>query len=243
MGTEKKRVIYNARNTETDDEEPSRCFEISPDVEMKDIPITGEEYLLKVIKERQQCAAVTVCAKDVSKFAKNQSRFYKEVIGSLCFCKSFVFHVLFLLLCFIRILNLLQPAGTKTAPDKLKPTIEWQKIQVSDFSEVRSDLTKILVMLMKTGKMETKAKAIKIGDDTLEGWKVFFENNDPTLSCALGLKPDKLVRGLEMLVEILEEVEPGQTVDHKTGKKNVFNILFYLFFILMMQITCVVANN
>lgn len=134
---------------------------------------------------------------------------------------------MFLLLCFIRILNLLQPAGTKTAPDKLKPTIEWQKIQVSDFSEVRSDLTKILVMLMKTGKMETKAKAIKIGDDTLEGWKVFFENNDPTLSCALGLKPDKLVRGLEMLVEILEEVEPGQTVDHKTGKKTC--LIFFLF--------------
>ncbi|XP_073957422.1 gemin 2 isoform X2 [Choristoneura fumiferana] len=188
MGTEKKRVIYNARNTENDDEEPSKCFQISPDVEMKEIPITGEEYLLKVIKERQQCAVVTVCDKDVSQFAKNQSRFYKE------------------------------PAGTKTAPDKLKPTIEWQKIQVSDFSEVRSDLTKILVMLMKTGKMEAKAKPIKIGDDTLEGWKLFFESNDPTLSCALGLKPDKLVRGLEMLVEILEEVEPGQTVDHKTGQ-------------------------
>lgn len=55
------------------------CFQIDPDVKMKDVPTTGQEYLLKVIKERQNYKTVTTCNKDLSVFAANQSFFAQEV--------------------------------------------------------------------------------------------------------------------------------------------------------------------
>lgn len=55
------------------------CFQINPGVQLREVPTNGEEYLLKVIKERQNYSTVTKCNKDYSKFAKNQSCFVKEV--------------------------------------------------------------------------------------------------------------------------------------------------------------------
>lgn len=58
----------------------SPCFQISPGVELKEVPTNGEEYLLQVKKEREKYSFVSKCNKDYSKFACNQSQFAEEVI-------------------------------------------------------------------------------------------------------------------------------------------------------------------
>lgn len=74
------KCIYKAKKDDDDrDEISALCFQISPDVQLKDVPTNGEEYLLKVMQERQNYSIVTKCTKDYSKFAKNQSCFIKEV--------------------------------------------------------------------------------------------------------------------------------------------------------------------
>lgn len=76
-----KKHLYKTNRHDEDDPDPlmSPCFQISPDVELKDVPTTGEEFLLKVMKERENYAIVTKCSKDFSKFARNQSCFINEV--------------------------------------------------------------------------------------------------------------------------------------------------------------------
>lgn len=76
-----RKYLYKANSHDEDDSDPlmSPCFQISRDVELKDVPTTGEEFLLKVMKERENYAIVTKCNKDFSKFARNQSCFINEV--------------------------------------------------------------------------------------------------------------------------------------------------------------------
>ncbi|XP_063548469.1 gem-associated protein 2-like [Cydia strobilella] len=190
MGSEKRSVIYTAtiENQTDDDDLLPKWFEIRSDVELKEIPSTGEEYLLKVVKERANIAAVTVCDNDITKFTKNQSRFYKE------------------------------PPGTKPAPDKLKPTIEWQKIQIKDYTDVRTYMSNITDDLTKRSLWSVKVKTIVIPDQSLVGWKIFFIDNDSTVTCMLGFNPQLLDMGLEMLTNIIREVPPGHTIDHKIGR-------------------------
>ncbi|XP_048005725.1 gem-associated protein 2 [Leguminivora glycinivorella] len=190
MGTENSSIIYkaNEKKKNVHDDLITKCFEISSDVEMKEIPITGAEYLLKVMTERANVAAVTVCDKDITQFAKNQSLFVKE------------------------------PPGAKVAPDKLRTTIEWQKIQMSDFAEVRTSMAKIKNNLLEKGIGKKRVKPIVIHDQSLEGWKIFFQEHDSTVTCMLGFTPEQLHTGLEMLTEILKEVPPGDTIEHKTGQ-------------------------
>ncbi|XP_026758646.1 gem-associated protein 2-like isoform X2 [Galleria mellonella] len=180
------KYIYKATRSNDDDAETlvSPCFHVGPEVQLKEVPTTGEEYLLKVIKERQNYSTITKCNKDYSKFSKNQSCFIEET----------------------------KPAK---APDKLKPTIEWQNIQVADFSDVRMYLSRIQT---KKTLWPSDLKKISVEHDSLNGWKQFFNTNEPTLTCVLGLKHTLLDRGLEILTEILEEVKPGFTVDYKTGQ-------------------------
>ncbi|XP_063545892.1 gem-associated protein 2 isoform X1 [Cydia strobilella] len=204
MGSENRRVIYKANDKKKIDRDAlliTQCFEISSDVEMKEIPLTGEEYLLKVITERANVAAVTVCHKDITQFAKNQSLFFKEVDKN--------YHHIF---------KKFQPPGAKIAPDKLKTTIEWQKFQMSDFAEVRSSMSKIKANLLEKGIGKKRVKPIVIHEQSLEGWKVFFEEHDSTVTCMLGFSPEQLYSGLELLTEILQEVPPGDTIDHKIGQ-------------------------
>ncbi|KAM3967679.1 gemin 2 isoform 1-T1 [Aphomia sociella] len=178
------KFIYKANKHNEDDLESltSPCFQIGSEVQLKEVPTTGEEYLLKVIKERQNYCTVTKCNKDYSIFAKNQSCFVEET----------------------------KPAQ---APDKLKPTIEWQNIQVADFSEVRLYISRLLA---KKTLWPSNFKSINIEQDRMRGWKSFFDSNEPTLTCVLGLKHTLLDRGLEILTEILDDVKPGCSVDHKT---------------------------
>lgn len=75
-----KKLILNYHD---DDSEPesliARCFQVSSDVKYREVPATGEEYLLSVMREREKCAVVTRCKQDYSKFAKNQDCFIVEV--------------------------------------------------------------------------------------------------------------------------------------------------------------------
>lgn len=64
----------------SENQENTPCFQINTDVQLKDIPTTGEEYLLQVIQERQNCSDITESNEDYSKFAKNQSCFVEEVM-------------------------------------------------------------------------------------------------------------------------------------------------------------------
>ncbi|XP_068626611.1 gem-associated protein 2 [Battus philenor] len=182
----KKKVVLKAKVLNNDDTDilMSPCFQITSNVELKDIPTTGEEYLLKVIKERENYSQVTKCDQDISKFAKNQSRFVKELPRA---------HV----------------------ADNLKPTIEWQNIQVADFSDIRMYISRLL---SKKSQWSGSVKTIQIEQDNLKGWKRFFEKNEPTLSCVLGLPHTLLDRALEILTDIIGDVQPGNTIDHKTGQ-------------------------
>lgn len=78
-----KQCVLKVNSKELNDDEDSLispCFQISNDVELKDVPTTGEEYLLKVMNERKNYATVTRCDVDCSKFSRNQSRFVVEVM-------------------------------------------------------------------------------------------------------------------------------------------------------------------
>ncbi|CAK1602240.1 unnamed protein product [Parnassius mnemosyne] len=182
----KNKIVVKPKDCDTDnpDDLLSPCFQINSNVELKDIPTTGEEYLLKVIKERENYSQVTKCDKDYSKFAKNQS-------------------------CFVNELPLAK------VPDNLKPTIEWQNIQVADFSDVRLYISRLLA---NKSHWPNCIKVVEIDQDNLIGWRKFFEINEPTLSCVLGLRYTLLDRALEVLTDIIDDVEPGKTIDYKTGQ-------------------------
>ncbi|CAG9581593.1 unnamed protein product [Danaus chrysippus] len=162
----------------------SPCLQISQDIELKDIPSNGEEYLLKVMKERQNYSTVTTCNRDFSKFARNQSCFVKELPHA-------------------------------KAPESLKPTIEWQNIQVADFSKVRMYISRLI---SNRSLWPKDVINIEIDPDNIAAWMNLFENKDPKLSCVLGLHHALLDHGLEILIEMLDKVKPGSTINYKTGQ-------------------------
>ncbi|KAG6450534.1 gem-associated protein 2-like [Manduca sexta] len=179
-----KKCIYKDHKNEESDNLSSPCFQISSDVQLKEVPTNGEEYLLKVIQERKNISTVTKCDKDFSKFAKNQSCFVKELPHA-------------------------------EAPEQFKPTIEWQNIQVADFSDVRMYISRLLA---KKSMWPNKLEKVEICENSIVGWKDFFAKKEPTLSCVLGLNHTLLDDGLEALSVIIEKTTPGDTIDHKIGQ-------------------------
>ncbi|XP_072941305.1 gem-associated protein 2 [Epargyreus clarus] len=181
----KKQVLYACNGDDEETEESmSPCFFINPDVELKEVPTNGEEYLRRVIQERKSYSPVSTCTINYSKFAQNQSQFVQQIEHA-------------------------------TAPEFLIPTREWQNIQVADFSDVRMYISRLLA---KKKLWPKDFKTINFDKDNIALWKGFFENNDPTLTCVLGLKQSLLDKGLEYVIETLDDVEPGQTIDYKTGQ-------------------------
>lgn len=61
--TERKFIFTKRRSKDNDNSDllGSQCFQINPNVVEREIPTNGEEYLLKVMKERAKCATVTRC--------------------------------------------------------------------------------------------------------------------------------------------------------------------------------------
>ncbi|XP_062524730.1 gem-associated protein 2 isoform X2 [Bombyx mori] len=156
-----KKYLKTMKDDEDNLDIVSPCFKISPDVQLKEVPTNGEEYLLKVIKERKNIAAVTKCNKDYSKFAENQSQYVHE---------------------FPRL----------SVPEKLKPTIEWQNMQVADFSETRMYISRLL---SKRKIWKNNINIIEIKPTCVIEWKQFFSTHIPTLSCVLGLQHALLDQG------------------------------------------------
>ncbi|KAL4716931.1 hypothetical protein ACJJTC_012742 [Scirpophaga incertulas] len=159
------------------------CFQIDPEVVLKDVPTTPEEFLLKGIKEREKHSFITKCNKDISKYAEYQSRFVELI-------------------------------PTAIVSEKIKPTKEWQNIQVADFSDVRMYLSRLRAKKSQWPNLEK----IDIINNTLKEWKNFFLNTEPTLKCVLGLSVVLLDQGLVMLTKILDETKHGYTIDHKIGR-------------------------
>lgn len=91
----------------------------------------------------------------------------------------------------------------------LKPTKEWQHIQVGDFSEVRSYVSRM--------RNNNKEIVLKSGCEIIL-WKNIIHNYDPTLSTVIGLKPDQVDSGLENLLMLLKKTKPGETISDRMGK-------------------------
>ncbi|CAH0405266.1 unnamed protein product [Chilo suppressalis] len=178
------RCLYKCTDDKEEDFLNSPCFKIGSGVQLKDVPTTGEEYLLKVMKERQNYSTITKCNKDYSKYLKNQSCFVVELPHA-------------------------------KAPERLIPTIEWQNIQVADFSDVRMYISRLLA---NKSLWPNNIEKVKIEENTVRGWKTFFLQREPTLTCVLGLPHILLDRGLEVLTEILAQVSHGDSIDHRTGQ-------------------------
>ncbi|XP_041975484.1 gem-associated protein 2-like [Aricia agestis] len=181
-----KKIVYKStkEHHEETDSLSSPCFQINSDVELKETPTTGEEYLLKVINERRQYSFVTRCNKDYTKYARNQSCFVNEMPHA-------------------------------KAPEVLVPTIEWQNIQVADFSDTRMYISR---MLAKKSLWPTKVKKIDINPNNIGAWKSLFQNEDPSLSSLIGAHSAVIDRGLEILVDVLDHIKPGNTITHRTGQ-------------------------
>ncbi|XP_023946806.2 gem-associated protein 2 [Bicyclus anynana] len=187
MSTEK--LVYKIQRDDDDSDSLSfTCFQIGPEVELKEVPTNGEEYLLKVKKEREKYSAVSKCNKDYSKFARNQSQFVEELPHA-------------------------------KAPDNLKPTIEWQNIQVADFSEVRMYISRLLSK--KSNWPPNMKKLDTYFNDKRNStalWLNLFETEDSTLSLAISIPQAFTDRGLQVLTNMLDRVKPGETINDRIGR-------------------------
>lgn len=90
--------------------------------------------------------------------------------------------------------------------------MEWQNLQVADFSDVRTYLQKLHVKDV----VPPTIKDITDRKDREECWKSLF-NEEPTMTHVAGISQFMIDIGLDVLTEQLSLVKPGQTVDRKTG--------------------------
>lgn len=102
-----------------------------------------------------------------------------------------------------------------SVPEEFRPTIEWQNIQVADFSDVRLYVTKLL---SKKAIWNQNVKKAKFDYANGREWDDFFSKTEPTLSYVLGLPMAALDYGLEYLTDLIGATKAGQTIDHKTGQ-------------------------
>lgn len=182
-----RKCVYKKNSLDYDEEEffTSRCFEISSDVQLKEIPSNGEEYLLKVIEERSKYAPVLQCdyKKLRKKLTRNEEPYLKE-------------------------------AASPASPNPLKPTIEWQNIQIADFSDVRMYIQQMLVKKL----LPTAIKDIELSKHRVKEWEPLFDNEEPTMSHVVGVSQSILDDGLDILIERLGSIKPDHTIDRRTGQ-------------------------
>lgn len=84
-----KKIVFKKSKNDNDEYSGAQCFQINPDVVEREVPTNGEEYLLKVIKERAKCATVTRCNVDVSKFNRKCDIDMTEVSKSFVYKTGF----------------------------------------------------------------------------------------------------------------------------------------------------------
>ncbi|CAB3240934.1 unnamed protein product [Arctia plantaginis] len=184
-----KKCLFKKENSDYEEEDffTSKCFQVRPHVQFKEVPTNGEEYLLKVIREREKYASVLQCDyidyKKLSKKVSKKGKSYFEEIAN--------------------------PA----APETIKPTAEWQNIQVADFSDIR----KYIQQMQVKDLVPPTIKDICDRKRRVECWKSLF-NEEPTMTHVVGISQFMIDAGLDILTEQLGLVEAGQTVDRKTGQ-------------------------
>ncbi|CAD0194851.1 unnamed protein product [Chrysodeixis includens] len=164
-----------------------KCFQVNPDVEMKDVPTNGEEYLLKVMAERANYASVAICKLKNSEIHKKPSiSTFKEI-------------------------------QHPEIPDKLKPTIEWQNIQTADFSDLHMYVVRMAAKRKGELQSIFQSSYKEYLKDDVIQWQSLITNIDPTLSHVVGLTQPKVDPGLETVLSMLHKVKPGQSIDRRTG--------------------------
>lgn len=67
----------------------------------------------------------------------------------------------------------------------------------------------------------SKVDKINIEPGNVLAWKLLFEETNPKLSSVLGLHSAMLDNGLEVLIEMLKDIKPGNTISRKMGKSFV----------------------
>ncbi|XP_076652336.1 gemin 2 isoform X2 [Halictus rubicundus] len=118
--------------------------------------------------------------------------------------------------------NATKLSGCVEAPSWLGPTLDWQRCQFSDFSNVRLYISQ-LKNEIQTSKRKWKPPPINLPDiDDEKGWIGFCLGNceehkqtDPTLNIMFSLNQPMVERILEYLVEDLQLMEK---IIHKLGQ-------------------------
>lgn len=108
-------------------------------------------------------------------------------------------------------------------PELLKPTIEWQNIQIADFSDLHMYVIRMAARkknLLPSIFEETYKDFLKDGEIQ---WEKVFESTEPTLSHVVGLTHNAIETGLETILSILQQVQPGQSIDRRTGNNISLN--------------------
>lgn len=103
-----------------------------------------------------------------------------------------------------------------SAPESLVPTLEWQNCQVTDFSDIRTRISKMY------DKQESWVHAVKYppidAKNSNELWKNFLENTMPDASLVFTMKQFILEFILDFLIENLNEIPDGLGIDSMCGE-------------------------
>lgn len=151
------------------------------------IPQNGEEYLTKVIYERNKCPAVLVKPLR-DKHTKPNTVTVPEINEAM------------------------QKSVSDVSPSTLRPTVQWKDAQAEDFMELMKkieDVRKLNSIDLEQGKKLVK---LPLSDDENE-WEAFCRKNAPLLSTLLRIDQRLLEKVLEYESEWLAEDDDGQDVD------------------------------
>lgn len=98
------------------------------------------------------------------------------------------------------------------AHENLTPSLDWQNIQAANFKQLKLYISRIIHK--KPPWPQIQRKYIR---RTARDWQNFFDNNEPTLTCILGIDYKIYEFGIEHLITTLDEVKHGDTIPKKTG--------------------------
>lgn len=153
-------------------------------------PTSGNEYLRRVQEEAKQCPKVVVASIDRTAFQDNQNVKFREL------------------------------SGCHPAPKGFAPTIEWQELQISNFSEVRQRLSRFnALQVEKNSGLEHDSKKIPLAAD-IEGW---------CRLCFGRLRPRSRVGYNSEMSESESNVEEnGQVADSYSGTPPLLHVIFQM---------------
>lgn len=175
-----------------------------------------------ISRDRNNSRSIPRCEIDLSKSSRNQKTLFVEVVShkksTIIICTRFYYlgtlisvHILKTLLLVINIMTFLQIPRPK-APEILKPDLEWQIEQVAKFTHIRLYISRLL----ENRSQWPEIQKIYIRQSP-EEWKNFFENNEPTLLCILGVDSNLYDLGIDHLTDTFDDIKCGDTIPYKSG--------------------------